>query len=305
MSETDVDQALQLLSNQPKEIQQNERVRALRERLDAAKERDRRDHLLKDAIRDAVDALQKRELPKVLNSLEAARRVVGDTPELTAAITEYATKRKQSANGLLTVAIEAATQAIQQDDRPRAADELGRVEFAVEFADPGLQANWTSLSKASGRPASQPQAAWQQVGTAQPQVAAPAAAAKQSGGSKAPLFAIIAVVLLAAAGGGYWFFLRPAPVVALGVLELNATPYAEVVGVTSDKGKAIALPTGDRWTPLRIDDIPIGKYSVDFKGPDGSTQKQECDVEQLAQLCSVELRPIDDSAIEQIVGGAK
>lgn len=305
MSETDVDQALQLLSNQPKEIQQNERVRALRERLDAAKERDRREHLLKDAIRDAVDALQKRELPKVLNSLEAARRVVGDTPELTAAITEYATKRKQSANGLLTVAIEAATQAIQQDDRPRAADELGRVEFAVEFADPGLQANWTSLSKASGRPASQPQAAWQQVGTAQPQVAAPAAAAKQSGGSKAPLFAIIAVVLLAAAGGGYWFFLRPAPMVALGVLELNATPYAEVVGVTSDKGKAIALPTGDRWTPLRIDDIPIGKYSVDFKGPDGSTQKQECDVEQLAQLCSVELRPIDDSAIEQIVGGAK
>jgi serine/threonine-protein kinase len=96
-----------------------------------------------------------------------------------------------------------------------------------------------------------------------------------------------------------------APVVPLGVLELNASPFAEVVGITSDKGKAIPLPAGDHWTPMRLDDLPAGKYTVDFKGPDGSTQSQPCDVDQSAQVCSVEMKPIDDNAIEQIVGGSK
>jgi serine/threonine-protein kinase len=134
---------------------------------------------------------------------------------------------------------------------------------------------------------------------------APVATVKKSGGALVPLLAGIVVLLLCAAGAGYWFFLRPAPVVPMGVLQLNATPFAEVMGVTSDKGKAIPLPDGDHWTPLRLDDIPIGKYNVDFKGADGSTQSQQCDVEQSTQVCSVELKPIDDNAIEQIIGGAK
>ena len=307
LSATDTEQALKLLASQPQEIQQNTRVRELRERLDAAKERERRERLTNEAIQAAVDALQKRELAKVLSGLEAARRSCGDTPELTAAIADYTNKRSQAANGLLTMAIESATQAMQQDDRSRAAEELGRVEFAAPFADAGLQANWTNLAKAAGKAPAPPQpAAWQQV--AAPQAAAvpvPVAAAKKSGGSHALLFAVLAIVLLAAAGSGYWFFLRPAPVVPVGVLELNASPFAEVVGVTSDKGKAIPLPAGDHWTPMRLDDIPAGKYTVEFKGPDGSTQSQPCDVDQSAQVCSVDMKPIDDSAIEQIVGGAK
>ena len=301
LSETEPEQALKLLSSQPQEIQQNARVRAMREQLDAAKERERRERLTKEAIQAAVDALQKRELAKVLIGLEAARRSCGDTPELTAAIADYTNKRTQAANGLLTAAMESATQAMQQDDRPRAAEELGRVESAGQFADAGLQANWASLAKEAGIASAKKQAA---VPVAQPQ-AVPVAAGKKSGGSHALLFASLAVVLLAAAGGGYWFFLRPAPVVPMGVLELNASPFAEVVGVTSDKGKAIALPAGDHWTPLRIDDIPAGKYTVEFKGPDGSTQSQQCDVDQSAQVCSVDMKPIDDHAIEQIVGGAK
>ena len=118
---------------------------------------------------------------------------------------------------------------------------------------------------------------------------------------------LVIVVLLLAAGGGaaYWFFLRPAPVAAGGVLQLNATPYAEVVSITSDKGKALALPEGDHWTPLRIDAVPAGQYSVTFKGPDGNTQSQQCEVDSTPQICSVEMKPIDDSAIDEIIGGAK
>ena len=121
---------------------------------------------------------------------------------------------------------------------------------------------------------------------------------------RALLFGGIALVLLGAAGAGFWL-LRPPPAVPVGVLELNATPFAEVVSITSEKGKAIPLPVGDHWTPLRLDDIPAGKYSVDFKGADGSTQRQQCNVDQSAQVCSIELKPIDDNAIEEIVGGTK
>ncbi len=117
------------------------------------------------------------------------------------------------------------------------------------------------------------------------------------------LFGVIVVILLAA-GAAYWF-LRPAPAVPMGVLELNATPFAEVVSVTSDKGKVIPLPAGDHWTPLRLDEIPAGRYAVGFKGPDGTTQTQQCEVAQSAQVCGIELKPIDDTAIEEIIGGAK
>jgi hypothetical protein len=44
---------------------------------------------------------------------------------------------------------------------------------------------------------------------------------------------------------------------------------------------------------------------VDFKGPDGSAQKQQCEVAQAEQVCSIEFKPIDDHAIEEIIGGAK
>jgi serine/threonine-protein kinase len=91
----------------------------------------------------------------------------------------------------------------------------------------------------------------------------------------------------------------------LGILELNATPFAEVVSVTSEKGTAVALPAGDHWTPMRLDGIPVGRYSVSFKGVDGNIQGQQCDVAQTEQICTIELKPIDDNAIDKIVGGAQ
>ncbi len=127
---------------------------------------------------------------------------------------------------------------------------------------------------------------------------------KPKRGLLVPLTIGVIVVMGLAAGAAYWF-LRPPPAVPMGVLELNASPYAEVVSVTSEQGKAIPLPAGDHWTPLRLDDIPAGIYSVSFKGADGSAQSQQCDVSQSAQVCSMELKPIDDKALEEIMGGAK
>ncbi len=136
-----------------------------------------------------------------------------------------------------------------------------------------------------------------------PQVVASAKA--KSGFPIGLLLGVVVVIILAAAGAGYWFFLRPTPVLPMGALELNATPYAEVVSVTSDKGKTVTLPAGDHWTPFRLDDVPAGNYTVTFKGADGATRQQQCSAAQSVQICTIELKPIDDNAIDRIVGGAK
>ena len=199
MSKQDVEQAIQLLSSQPREIQQHSRVLELRTRLDTAKE-----------------------------NASTAKLVGAPIP-------------------------------IQQAPRTQ-------VTIPQEQLGPGTS--------------------------------------KPKRGLLAPLLIVAIVVIGFAAGAAYWF-LHPAPAVPMGVLELNATPFAEVVSVTSEQGKVITLPAGDLWTPLRLDEIPAGRYSVTFKGADGSAQSQQCDVAQSAQVCNIELKPIDDKAIEEIIGGAK
>jgi len=44
---------------------------------------------------------------------------------------------------------------------------------------------------------------------------------------------------------------------------------------------------------------------VSFKGADGTTQTQQCYVAQSDQVCEIEIKPIDDQVIEQIIGGEK
>ena len=292
MSENNVEQALQLLSSQPQEIQQHPRVRELRAKLDAGIERER---VIGEAVQGGGEALKKNDLRGGLSALETAQRAYGDSPRLSSAIAEYKTGRAQIANEMLTAAIGEATQAIQQNDRARAAAALSKVADAAEFADAALQANLKRLTKDTGKTPAK----------AQVKSATEPAKAK-SGSTHALLYLVIGIVLIGvAAGAGYWFFLRPAPVPAMGALELNATPYAEVVSVTSEKGTAITLPAGDHSTPMRLEQIPVGRYAVDFKGPDGNTKRQQCDVAQTEQVCNIELKPIDDHAIEEIIGREK
>jgi serine/threonine-protein kinase len=226
LSATDIGQALQLLSNQPQEIQQYPRVRELRERLEAAQEQERQQRLAAEAAKAAADAA-----------------------------------------------------------RPA----------------PPIEA---PVQQAAAAPVAIPAPAYVPV---QQPATVPVAAKKKGGAGLALVFVLLAFLLIGAGGAAYWWwFLRPAPAAPMGVLELNATPYAEVVSVTSEQtGKSMPLPAGDHWTPLRLDGIPGGRYTVTFKGADGSTQNQHCDVLIIEQVCSVEMKPIDDHAIEEIVGGAQ
>jgi eukaryotic-like serine/threonine-protein kinase len=290
LSETNIEEALQLLASQPPDIQQNPRVQDLRAKLEASKAQER---ATMEAISAAGDALQKRDLRNGLNGLESVRRTYGDSPRVTSAIADYKAKRTQIANEMLNSAIQSATQAMQQEDRRRAAEELGSVAGIAEFADSGLQANLKRLTKEAGKAAPK-----KQVKAADGTVQA------KSGFPRTLLFIGIAVVLLGAAGAAFWF-LRPAPAVPMGALEINATPFAEIESITSEKGAAVPLPAGDHWTPMRLDTIPLGKYTVSLKGADGGTQSLQCEVAQTTQVCSVEMKPLDDNAIEEIIGGAK
>ena len=307
IGEKDPQKALQFLSSQSQDIQNHSRVRELSVKLNAACERE---HSITEAIDNANAALQARDLRNGLTGLEDAQRTYPDSQRLALAISEFKKRRAEIASQLLTGAIELATQAIQQEERPRAAEALNSVADAAEFADPGLQASLKRLTKEAAKPSPKKKVPGQQAPAKQaaPVAATPAVettAKAKSGFSLALLLGLAAVVMLAAAGAGYWFFLRPAPVGPSGVLELNATPFAEVVSVTSDKGKTAALPPGDHWTPLRLDDVPVGNYTVTFKGVDGATKQQQCSAAQAVQICTIELKPIDDSAIDRIVGGSK
>jgi serine/threonine-protein kinase len=290
LSETDSDQALQFLANQASEIQCHTRIRALRGMLESKQERERQTTA---AIRGANEALDRRDLRSGLAALESVQKTCGDSPQLSSAIAEHKIKRAQIANAAVTAAIDAATQAIQQNDKARAAEALSQVGDAAEFADAGLQTNLKRLNKQAGK-----------ISPAKPAKATADSGTAKAGFPPALLFGGIGVVALIVIVAAVWF-LMPAKKVPMGTLELNATPFAEVVSITSEHGKALALPTGEHWTPLRLDEVPQGKYTVAFKGPDGATQNQQCDVTSTIQLCNVEMKAIDDNTLDEIVGAPK
>jgi eukaryotic-like serine/threonine-protein kinase len=298
--------------------QEQERIRQDqdRTRLEAAKEQERikqeRELALAAAIQQAFDTLQTHDLRSGLTALEALRKSSGDSQKVPAAITEYKNRRGQIANEILTAAIDSATQAMQREDRTEAIAVLNRASDAAEFANSGLQSNLKRLTKEAQKAGpKKPETPVVQSATVAappstaPLTATPAQVKTKSGSPIGLILGIVVVVLLAAGGAAYWFFLRPAPAAPAATIEINATPFGEVVSITSAAGKAIPLPDGDHSTPMRLDGIPAGTYAVMIKGADGNTQTQPCDAAQAAQICTVTMQPIDDNTIDQIVGGAK
>jgi serine/threonine-protein kinase len=358
LGEGNLEPAIQLLSGQPPEIQQNPRVVQLRAKLDSAKDqlrirteqerakqqqelarqeqerekerirqekereqervrqekeqekeraRQEQERVTVEALRLAAEALQKQDLRNGINALQAVRKTYGDSPRVSSAIADYVSQRGQIANRLLTAAIESATQSIQKEERKVAIEALGSVSSVAEFADSGLQSNLKRLakeaSKAPPKKPAKPVTDATNVAAASSQAAAQTATTG-SGFPKGILFGGLAVVVLAGGGTAYWF-LRPAPAAPVGALQISATPYGEVVSITSDKGKAVPLPAGDHWTPMRVEGMAAGSYTVVVKGADGNTQTQSCGAAQTPQVCNIPLQPIDDKTLDEIVGGSK
>jgi serine/threonine-protein kinase len=340
LSDRNADEAIQFLSSQPTEIQQQPRAVELRKKLDAIKEQERigaeqertqqqqqlarqqqeqekervrqekeqeQERVTVEAIRLAAEALQKQDLRNGLSALQAVRKTYGDSPRVSAAIADFVSQRAKIANQLVTSAIEAATPAIEKEERKEAAEILSRVSDAAEFADSALQSDLKRLNKeaakASPKKPRKPIADPASIAVASiPAAVQPAKV--RAGSPKGLLIGVLVVVLLGGGGAAYWF-LRPAPAAPAAALEIAASPFGEVVSVTSDKGAAVSLPAGDHWTPMRLEGLTPGAYSVVVKGSDGNTQTQSCTASQTPQVCAITLQPIEDKTLDEIVGGSK
>jgi serine/threonine-protein kinase len=95
--------------------------------------------------------------------------------------------------------------------------------------------------------------------------------------------------------------LRPAaPALPPTYLELNGSPWATVRQVIDAQGKSITLPAGDQSTPMRLDGLEPGTYTVNFQGPDNSQQTVKCPLSAEQHLCTVSFGPLD---VEKLIGG--
>jgi len=292
------------------------------ERIAAEKEKARQEaeRTLTASIQAAVATLEKKDGQQIpdlrsgLVTLESLKKANSNSPLVSAAISHYKSRRGQVADETLNAAMASATQLIEKEERKQAAEALAKVAPVAEFADSTLQANLKRLTKEAAKSSPKkpvkPETAAASV-TAPGQTAAlkkPAAESedtKRKSGAPVGLIIGVIVVLLVVGGGAAWWFLRPAPAAGGAILQVVATPYGEVVSITSAGGTAIALPAGDHSTPLRVDALAAGNYAVVVKGADGKTQMQTCEASTSPQVCVVPLQAVDDNAIDQIIGGAK
>jgi serine/threonine-protein kinase len=93
----------------------------------------------------------------------------------------------------------------------------------------------------------------------------------------------------------------PAPVPAKSDLEINAIPWGRVMEIHDSQGRAVQIPNEDRTTPLRLEGLAEGKYTVILSGPQDQSQTLECNLTATNHLCSAQMGTLD---ITQILKGA-
>ncbi|HEY4358178.1 MAG TPA: protein kinase [Acidobacteriaceae bacterium] len=291
LSETDPVQALQLLQQQPQAIQQHPQMRTLRTKLDAKGELER---ATREAIAKSNQQLQAGQLRDGLETLEAVKQAYGDSPQIANAINDYKARRVPVANRALTTAMTEARRLIVAQQYPQALEALRKSTSSVEFADTAISTDWKRIAEEATKAAGVKRGSTDNM----PIVV--------QGSKVSPKLIISIAVVLVAVIGAAVLFLRPKPAMNMGALQLNATPFAEIVSIIPADGKAVHLPAGDHQTPMRID-VPEGQYAVTFKGADGTTQKADCKVVANSEgnVCTAEIVPLTDADIETIVSGGK
>jgi serine/threonine protein kinase len=293
LSESDPAQALTLLNSQPTAVQQHSKLKAIRVKLDAGIEKQK---ATQAAFVQAKDLLTKRDLRGGLEALEAVRNAYGDSPDLTAAVADYKQRQIPIANEMVSASIAQARQAILAKKGPQALEELRKSAEVLPIADEPLRADWNRLAQEAAKVA---KTRLDTTGTLPILV--------QSKGPSPIVIGIIAVVVLVVAGVVFFVVKSKsggANAAPVSYMQLTASPSGEVVSITGAEKKAIPLPEGSHATPLRIDSIPEGTYTVVFKSADGATQSSTCDLV-ADHMCSATFTPIGDSQIDEILTGQK
>jgi serine/threonine protein kinase len=293
LSEEDPAQALQLILSQPAAMQQHSKLKELRAKLDVRAELQR---VTREAVERAKAMLDQQDLRGAMGALESVQQAYGDSPALAAARADLKQRRSSIASQMVTESITSARQAILAKDGKLALEHLQKSAQVLEFAETNLQTDWKRLAQEAAKVAG---------AKADPTGSYPIVV--QAKGPSTAVIAGIAVVLLLVVGALFYVLhTRSAPATGMpaSYIQLNASPFAEVISVTDSKGQVIPLPAGDHTTPLRIDNVPQDAYNVVFKGADGSTKQQRCDLA-ADHLCTASFTAITDSQIDEILEGQK
>ena len=126
LSESDPEQALQLLSSQPPAVQQHSQLKALRSQIEMQAEHRR---ALREAVAKSDELLASRNLPGGLVALETVQGAYGDSPAVAAAIAAYKQRRVPVATEMVQESITGARPGHprqRRQARSRAAAQLRR-----------------------------------------------------------------------------------------------------------------------------------------------------------------------------------
>ncbi len=292
LSETDPGNALQLLQSQSQAIQQHPQMRSLRARLDKNSEQQR---VTAEAIQRSAGQLQQGQLRDGLETLEAVRQAYGDSPRIASAITGYKAKRASLANASVSQAMAEARQAVVGREAPRALEVLRKASPSVEFVDAVVQTDWKRLADEVTKAAGAKRDVVQGL------------VVVQSSKVSSKLLVAVAAVLVIAIIAAVILLRTKSQVIPTSYLQLNASPFAQVVKISPrGGGAAIALPPGDHSTPMRLEGIPQGTYTVVFQSPNGSSVQQDCPVSDKDHQCFAEVDKLTDADLDAIEkGGAQ
>ncbi len=83
-------------------------------------------------------------------------------------------------------------------------------------------------------------------------------------------------------------------------MEINASPWANVLHVEDAQGKSIPLPDGVQTTPLRLENVSPGTYKITLSESDNRQQTIECQLSASSHLCAALM---DQPDIPQVLEG--
>jgi eukaryotic-like serine/threonine-protein kinase len=241
-------------------------------------------------------ALAAANLKTCMSALDDVAKLHGES-SVASVRAECEIRRRRKADQILQETIKAARQSLDRGSSREALNALRKVETAATFATPVVQSDYARLIReCEARPnkkqklapdiAPRKRAVWYAAGLAVVAAAVAVAGLLHIRHEKAPAPQAVPVTLAA-------------PVVRTD-MEINAAPWAKVVRVQDEAGKDIALPDGDRTTPLRLDGLKAGGYKVTIAGPEGQQQTVNCRLSSANHLCVADISAPD---IQQVLTG--
>ncbi len=309
VGEGDPAQALKLLGEQPETVQQHPEMRALRTRLQEQEEQDR---AVVAAVARADGQLAAGKLPEAQETLETVRRAFGSFPAIAAAQVAFATRVLPAANGILQTAMTEARRRLLAGDAISALETVQGASGAVPFAASAIAADWRRLTeeleKAANRKANDGKADDgkpddEKLSERKPSDGRVLPIAAQERKLNVKLLGGIAALLLLAVIAA--LFLRSKPAAPQSFLELDASPFAEVLSLTASRGGAFRLLPGSHTTPLRLEKVPQGTYAVVFRQANGTIKQLDCTVSEANHLCALFGTPLSDADVDAIIAGGK